>query len=465
MRQTNEEKIYGYDGQLPLTQKNWKCASCSKYNSIDKPCYVGYTKNNPKLKTVFPNIHLEPTDECEYHQQFKNINTNTEESNVIKVTREANGKKYTATVDINPEWNDAMKQLAVEKANSTLDKQIMLDKQLDSQSTLNNDDEPISELPDDVYNSDPVEDTLKGDISISWFNKVTSWKRVLNAARRTIGKTPSENEPSDSWKAKILLAEHSPIRLLEYDWGWSKIRQWVSVHLVRHHEGVEKFVHSQRSDRRELPCDRDKLYQGARNDMDMSANAQAIINISRKRCCNCASKETREAWSIVLDELKKVDPVFRSKCVPECVYRGFCPEWMSKCNYSKTDNYKKQRAEYVNTKYGKDVIYWNYSSKGILVSNTGHVYITPKELSSSLGIIDNGQININELVELEYKKEFIYGQYHIYVEIDGNKYYVAYLVNNSFSEDLVANPFDIMHIDGNEWNNNIDNLKYIGNDK
>ena len=60
--------------------------------------------------------------------------------------------------------------------------------------------------------------------------QVTSWTRVLNAARRTIGKELLSKEPSDSWKAKMLLAEHSPIRLLEYDWSWSKIRQWVTAH-------------------------------------------------------------------------------------------------------------------------------------------------------------------------------------------------------------------------------------------
>ena len=80
--------------------------------------------------------------------------------------------------------------------------------------------------------------------------KATLWKRALNAARRTIGKNPLDKEPSNSWKAKMLLAEHSPIRLIEYEWTWSDIMQWVTTHLVRHHEGCEKFVHSQRGDRR-----------------------------------------------------------------------------------------------------------------------------------------------------------------------------------------------------------------------
>jgi hypothetical protein len=184
--------------------------------------------------------------------------------------------------------------------------------------------------------------------------QVTSWKRVLNAARRTIGKNPIDKEPSDSWKAKMLLAEHSPIRLLEYDWSWSNIKQWVTAHLVRHHNGCEKFVHSQRGDRRKILEDygvatRDDLPQGAENDMDMSANAQALINISRKRLCNCASKETRDAWMKVKEKIHEVDPILASKMVPECIYRGFCPEFMNPCGYSKTDKYQKELLEYRTT--------------------------------------------------------------------------------------------------------------------
>ena len=58
----------------------------------------------------------------------------------------------------------------------------------------------------------------------------TSWKRALNAARKTVGKQPLNKEPSDGWKAWMLLAEHSPIRLVEYDLSFEKIRQWVTVH-------------------------------------------------------------------------------------------------------------------------------------------------------------------------------------------------------------------------------------------
>ena len=48
-------------------------------------------------------------------------------------------------------------------------------------------------------------------IKVTRLNAVTSWNRALNAARRTVGKLALKKEPSDSWKAKMLLAEHSQI--------------------------------------------------------------------------------------------------------------------------------------------------------------------------------------------------------------------------------------------------------------
>lgn len=126
--------------------------------------------------------------------------------------------------------------------------------------------------------------------------------------------------------------------------------------LVRHHEGCEKFVHSQRGDRRDIfkeynVSSRDELPQGALNDMDMTCNAQALINISRKRLCNCASPETREAWKLVKEGVREIDPVLADKMVPECLYRGFCPEWMSCCGYCNTEKYQEDLIKYRNTKY------------------------------------------------------------------------------------------------------------------
>ena len=190
-------------------------------------------------------------------------------------------------------------------------------------------------------------------ISISGLTQVTGWNRALKAARKTAGKDTDPNkQPSKNWEANMLLAEHSPIRLVEYEWDWNKIRQWVTTHLVRHHEGCEKFVRTQRQDRNDEVIDRDALPQGSLNGMMMTANAQALINISRKRLCKgCASPETRHAWELVRDEIKKQDPVLAEKMVPECLYRGFCPEWRNCCGYVNTDAYKKELEKYRNTHY------------------------------------------------------------------------------------------------------------------
>lgn len=67
-------------------------------------------------------------------------------------------------------------------------------------------------------------------INITRVFQATPWKRALRAARRTVGKPDLDKEPSDGWKARMLLAEHSPIRLVEFDVSIEGIRQWVTVH-------------------------------------------------------------------------------------------------------------------------------------------------------------------------------------------------------------------------------------------
>ena len=324
------------------------------------------------------------------------------------------------------------------------------------------------------------EQMLNGDLELDHLYCATSWKRALNAARRTIGKEPLDKEPSPSWEAKMLLAEHSPIRLVEYDFGWKKIRQWVTAHLVRHHEGCEKFVHSQRGDRRKLPCDRDHIYQGAKNDMDMTANAQSIINISRKRLCKCASKETREAWSQVIDELNKVDSVLAHKCVPECVYRGFCPEFMNSCGYWKTDEYKKHLADYRRTKYGKERKFYcineGLNRLQLIVENTGHIYKIPTGLSGNIAF-KTGELPYNFVVchKLEELKYEIHDWYNgPQLCITNPIIPVCSLVYSCFGDDIFyqighqQGKLEIMpkgehlsHYDGNIYNNDIDNIKNL----
>lgn len=175
----------------------------------------------------------------------------------------------------------------------------------------------------------------------------SGWEWAKRAALRTIGLNPKTPIPDDEWKAKILLAEHSPIRNVIYYISIMNIRQWVTVHLVRHWLGFIPFVHTQREDRRHLEIPRDELPQGSLNDIDISANAQALINVSKKRLCNCASKETKEAWQEVKNAIASIDPIMASKMVPHCIYRGFCPEIKS-CGFANTEEFNKQLKQYRN---------------------------------------------------------------------------------------------------------------------
>lgn len=322
-------------------------------------------------------------------------------------------------------------------------------------------------------NTESAKDMLNGTTELKYIKQVTNWKRVLNAARATIGKDLTDKEPSPTFKAGILLAEHSPIRLLEYDFGWKKIRQWVTTHLVRHHEGCEKFVHTQRGDRRELPCERDYLLQGSKNDMDMSCNAQAMINISRKRLCSRASKETREAWTLVINELSKIDPILAYKCVPECVYRGFCPEWIKSCGYYKTDAFKQQLANYRRIKYGNNRKFYAIN-KGpgklqVLVENTGHIYQLPTDNSGNL--LPTGEISFEKikdyppLVELEYEKHKRNNGLELCIK--NPIIPVSSLVYYCFGNDVIVFGEDenLIHIDGNIYNNDIDNIINLNSTK
>lgn len=198
----------------------------------------------------------------------------------------------------------------------------------------------------------------------------TGWIRALNAARRTVGKEPKplDYEPSEKWKRTAIMAEHSPIKLVEYCISFKDLRQWVGVHLLRH-EHVIPQIHTQRNDRRNIIEEypyiqkaldelaeevrnssnpRDFVRQGEVNDQDFYVNAQTLINISRRRLCNTASKETIEAWKLVVKVLKdNVDPIIADFLVPNCIYRGFCPEANS-CGFWKTNKFKEDLNRYRN---------------------------------------------------------------------------------------------------------------------
>lgn len=175
--------------------------------------------------------------------------------------------------------------------------------------------------------------------------QVTPWSRALAAARWTVNKQDINKEPSDKWKAEMLMAEHSPIRLVEYDIKMYDIPNKVMGHIVRHHEGCEKFVGTHRSDR--VDANDLQVNRMTPTMLWFTANAQALINVSRQRLCNMAEKDTRDIWNMVKDEMQKVDPVMAGAMVRNCIYRGHCPE-MRPCKYTTTQTYRNEVCSYRN---------------------------------------------------------------------------------------------------------------------
>ena len=151
------------------------------------------------------------------------------------------------------------------------------------------------------------------------------WMKIKSACMTTISKEAGPNEPSHEWKRKLLLCEHSPIRRGSISWKWDEIPYAISTHFVRHHEGVEKWVATEREDRTGVP--REERSQMNPVMMEMEANIQALINISKKRLCTCADPTTRRYWEAVLEVIKEYDEDIYWACVPECVRDGGCPEY------------------------------------------------------------------------------------------------------------------------------------------
>ncbi len=183
-------------------------------------------------------------------------------------------------------------------------------------------------------------------MKIDLFRHEDNWQDIKDAAMNTVNKTTGKY-PDSEWKRRLILSEHSPIRRMKFYWRWKGLKSWVSVHMVRHKIGIEHWVSTQRSDRTGI--NRDDLLQGALVNHACEADAQALINISRKRLCSCASPETRKAWQLVKEEVAKTEPELASCMVKECIYRGFCPEMFS-CGYDKTKDFQDKLKVYRQSK-------------------------------------------------------------------------------------------------------------------
>ena len=155
------------------------------------------------------------------------------------------------------------------------------------------------------------------------------WMLCKRCTLVTVGKD-SEKPATNEWKVKILKANHSPIRTLQFCFRLTNIPYWVSTHLVRHVHATP-FVKTQRSDRNE-GHDRSSDRQDTPVDMCWYMNAEELITISHKRLCRQASLETRQVVQKICDEVVKVNPEFKELLVPNCEYMHCCNEFYP-CGY------------------------------------------------------------------------------------------------------------------------------------
>jgi len=137
---------------------------------------------------------------------------------------------------------------------------------------------------------------------------------------------------------KIYRCEHSPIRTQLFWIEMFGIPTFVSVHLVRHKIGVEHFVRSHRDDRggngtedRNTPVDHAMLI-----------NAQALLNMARKRLCLKAHAQTWVVMQNIRSAVSGVDLSLALMMRRDCIYRNGCHEikpcgWFEKRKKRNTD--------------------------------------------------------------------------------------------------------------------------------
>lgn len=150
------------------------------------------------------------------------------------------------------------------------------------------------------------------------------WLRCKLLAISTSGMKHAKTAGSE-WRKKILRCEHSPIRTLMFTIRM-EIPYYVSVHFCRHKYGVEHYVSSQRNDRQDK-YDRLEAPQAALVTHVMDVNAQALMQIARKRLCGKADPATRKVMQEIVEAVVKVAPEFEEFLVPQCKYFHECKEF------------------------------------------------------------------------------------------------------------------------------------------
>ena len=124
------------------------------------------------------------------------------------------------------------------------------------------------------------------------------WYEAKRRCLVTMGKNPV-NPPDTKWECKMLRCRHSPIRYLTFSFLITDIP------------------------RAEKP-------QGSPVNMIMDINADALITISTKRLCGCATEEMQRLMLTIREKVLETNPEFEGYLVPMCRHMNYgCIEFTS----------------------------------------------------------------------------------------------------------------------------------------
>jgi hypothetical protein len=163
---------------------------------------------------------------------------------------------------------------------------------------------------------------MKMEVKIIKLTDVALMRRACEMTYKGNGK------PSKMTLRQIYDCEHSPMRTQIFWLELLGVKSCISVHLVRHGIWNQPYVESNRPDR----GGSEKVDRDTPVNHGMFINAQALINMARKRLCGKAHKETTEVMEMIKDAVRTVDPDLADFMVPECVYRNGCHE-LKTCGY------------------------------------------------------------------------------------------------------------------------------------
>lgn len=190
------------------------------------------------------------------------------------------------------------------------------------------------------------------------------WRKVLRDARTTVGKLEISVDPSKEFKRSILKSKHSPIRGLIFEVFFEGIPYHITQQFSRHHialesspnmqfcedihpTDIEHFIQTSRSDR--TGKSRSERKQDDLVQYRFRANAQGLLDASKKRLCFASDKDAVKNWQLVKKGISDICPELAERMQPECVCSGFCPEdkRFISCKYTETKEYKTNRENYI----------------------------------------------------------------------------------------------------------------------